>query len=194
MKGHSDYPEDQEFVTDLLTKVESLISDLNKIKESVDPNISFIEELTKEENDISIDAETAVLEDQLYKSNDVLKKLEEAIEQAKAISMQARDHRASVQDAFVERNLIAKSAKFEEFKGQLNNLKDKMDMIVLRVAKEKEDPSLDDYHKGILEEAESILIEKQPEIQELELKRQEDQELIDKITGIIGEQDLASVH
>lgn len=83
--------------------------------------------------------------------------------------------------------------KAEQFRGflfELDNLKNKVSLILKRVSDEKEDPKLDDYHKQTLEDVEAIISEVQPNIDEFSTKAENDEQLIEEIGEIIMNKNL----
>ena len=86
MKDHEDYSEDQDFVSDLLNRVEELDELQHSTKDGVESDLEFIQVLIDEQNDLSTDIDIATLEGKLYRANSVLKNIEEAIDTLKGIS------------------------------------------------------------------------------------------------------------
>ena len=190
MFDHDDYQEDQAFITQMLNTVEDLIDNQREVDYAVDPDITFIEELTGENNRFTMEVELKDLEEKVYTANEVVKTLRDNIERLDTISDVARKNRENLKDAFVARNFNIKNDEYGQFMVRFSNLKEKMDMILERVGKEKEDPALDDYHKDILEEVQATLGENQPMLEELEKKTETDKEIIKSFLERTNERDL----
>jgi len=190
MVDHDDYQEDQAFITQMLNTVEDLIDNQREVDYAVDPDITFIEELTGENNRFTMEVELKDLEEKVYTANEVVKTLRDNIERLDTISDVARKNRENLKDAFVARNFNIKNDEYGQFMVRFSNLKEKMDMILERVGKEKEDPALDDYHKDILEEVQATLGENQPMLEELEKKTETDKEIIKSFLERTNERDL----
>ncbi|CAI2384062.1 unnamed protein product [Moneuplotes crassus] len=189
MTDHEDYPEDQESIVDLKNRVSESIAKIEEINDNIESSKELIEDILNEE-EYSLSNEIPFLESKLHNVNKVLKKLTSGLEVLDQIEATTTSYREELDDAHIDRNNKTKNADFCTFRDELASLKGKYEMVFTRVEQEKEDPRLNDNHREIISEVETILQDTNDKISELSIKQEEDEKLLGEIIEIVDNTEL----